>query len=204
MSTLAQQTLLPVGLSPHLASRLTRLTVGQYDRMIENRTIGDAEKVELIEGLLVTKMGRNRPHVQAGKKGLAALLRITPPGWHVAKEDPLVASDYSKPEPDLALVRGEVTDYADRDVKAGDIGLIVEIADSSLAADREVMGRLYAASGIPVYWIVNLVDRLVETYTRPDSVGGYQCRTDFRTGEDIPVVIDGREIGRIAVLELLP
>ena len=76
--------------------------------MIENGTIGDAEKIELIEGLLVTKMGRNRPHVQASKKGLAALLRIAPPGWHVAKEDPFVASDWSKPEPDLALVRGRV------------------------------------------------------------------------------------------------
>ena len=204
MSTMAQQTPRPITVSPHLASRLSRLTVGQYDRMIEHGTIGDAEALELIEGLLVTKMGRNRPHVQAGKKGLAALLRIVPPGWHVAKEDPVVASDWSKPEPDLALVRGEVTDYADRDVKAGDIGLIVEIADSSLATDREVMGRLYAAGAIPVYWIVNLVDRSVETYTSPDSVGGYQSRTDFRPGEDSPVVIDGREIGRIAVVELLP
>ena len=180
------------------------ITVRQYDRMIENGTIGDAENIELIEGLLVTKMGRNRPHVQAGKKGLAALLRIAPPGWHVAKEDPFVASDWSKPEPDLALVRGRVDDYANRDVTAGDIGLIIEIADSSLAADREVMGRLYAAGGIPVYWIVNLVDQWIETYTSPDPTSGYQSRVDYRPGEEIPVVIDGQEVGRIAVTELLP
>jgi Uma2 family endonuclease len=204
MSTFAPQTPLPIALSPHLAARLSRLTVGQYDRMIENGTIGDAEDVELIEGLLVTKMGRNRPHVQAGKKGLAALLRITPPGWHIAKEDPVVASDYSKPEPDLALVRGHVEEYANRDVTAGDLGLIVEIADSSLAADREVMGRLYAACGIPFYWIINLVDQWVESYTIPDPTRGYRSRVDFRPGEEIPVVVDGQEVGRIAVLELLP
>ena len=204
MSTMAQQTPFPIAVSPHLASRLSRLTVKQYDRMIEDRTFDNAEDVELIEGLLVTKIGRNRPHVQAGKKGLAALLRITPPGWHVAKEDPLVASDYSKPEPDLALVRGRVEDYANRDVTAGDIGLVVEIADSSLAADREVMGRLYAAGGIPVYWIVNLIDQWVETYTSPDSASGYRSRADFRPGEEIPIVIDGQEVGRIAVAELLP
>ena len=155
------------------------ITVRQYDRLIENGAIGDAEKIELIEGLLVTKMGRTRPHVQSGKKGLAALLRIAPPGWHVAKEDPFVASDWSKPEPDLALVRGRVDDYANRDVTAGDIGLIIEIADSSLAADREVMGRLYAAGGIPVYWVVNLVDQWVETYTSPDSTFGYSFASIF-------------------------
>jgi Uma2 family endonuclease len=172
--------------------------------MVESGTIDDAEDVELIEGLLVTKMGRNRPHVQAGKIGFAALQRIAPPGWHVAKEDPVVASDWSKPEPDLALVRGRIEDYAERDVTAADIGLVVEIADSSLAEDREVMGRLYAASGIPVYWIVNLVDVVLEAYTDPDPAAGYRTRIDYRRGEGIPVIIDGNEIGRIAVEELLP
>jgi Uma2 family endonuclease len=89
-------------------------------------------------------------------------------------------------------------------VTAGDIGLIVEITDTSLADDRDVMGRLYAAGGIPLYWIVNLVDRLVETYTEPDPSGGYRSRADFRPGEEIPLVIDGRELGRVAVTELLP
>jgi Uma2 family endonuclease len=204
MSTTTQLTPLAITVSPHLASRLSRLTVRQFDQMIQNGTIDDAEDVELIEGLLVTKMGRNRPHVQAGKKGLDAFLRIVPAGWHVAKEDPFVASDWSKPEPDLALVRGRVVDYSERDVTAGDIGLIVEIADSSLAEDRDVMGRLYASSGIPVFWIVNLVDGLVEMYTNADPSGGYRSRVDFRLGDEVPVVIDGREIGRIAVKDLLP
>jgi Uma2 family endonuclease len=172
--------------------------------MLENGTLNDAEDVELIEGLLVTKMGRNRAHVQAGKMGLAALTRIAPPGWHVAKEDPFVASDWSKPEPDLALVRGKIEDYSDRDVTAGDIGLIVEIADTSLADDRDVMGRLYAAGGIPFYWIVNLVDRLLETYSEPDPSGGYRSRVDFRPGEQVPLTIDGREVARVAVTDLLP
>jgi hypothetical protein len=93
MSTIIHHPPLPISVSPQLASRLSRLTVDQYDRMLENGTLNDAEDVELIEGLLETKMGRNRPHVQAGKMGLAALPRIAPRGWHVAKEDPFVASD---------------------------------------------------------------------------------------------------------------
>ena len=194
----------PISLSPQLAARLSRLTVDQYDRMIENGTIGDAEDVELIEGLLVTKIGRNRPHVQAGKLGLEALLRIAPPGWHVAKEDPVIASDWSKPDPDLALVRGRVAYYSNRDVAAADMGLVLEIADSSLAEDRDVMGRLYAAGGIPAYWIVNLVDRRVEVYTDPDPAGGYRAKAIFQPGEQIPVTLDGAEVGRVPVIDLLP
>jgi hypothetical protein len=92
MTTVTPQTS-PTVVSPHLAARLSRITVDQYDRMVESGTLGGAEEVELIEGLLVVKMGRDRPHVQAGKLGLAALQRIVPPGWHVAKEDPFVASN---------------------------------------------------------------------------------------------------------------
>jgi Uma2 family endonuclease len=204
MSSMAQPVPPPISVSPSLAARLSRLTVDQYDRMVENGTIGDTEELELIEGLLVTKMGRNRPHVQAGKMGLEALLRIVPPGWHVAKEDPFVASDWSKPEPDLALVRGRVADYSGRDVTATDLGLVVEIADSSLAEDRHVMGRLYAAGGIPAYWIINLIDRRVEVYNDPDPAGGYRRETVFRPGDEIPVVLDGLDAGPIPVMDLLP
>lgn len=204
MPTTSPASPMPVTISPQLASRLSRLTVARYDRMIEDGAIVDFEDVELIEGLLVTKMGRNRPHVQAGKMGLAALLRIVPTGWHVAKEDPIVASDWSKPEPDLALVRGRVADYATRDVTAGDLGLVVEIAASSLSVDRDVMGRLYAFGGVPVYWIVNLVDGLVEVYTDPDPVQGYRSRVDFSRGASIPVVVDGRDVGRVSVDEMMP
>ncbi|APW62014.1 Uma2 family endonuclease [Paludisphaera borealis] len=204
MSTTTPATPLPVAISPLLTSRLSRLTVSQYDRMIENGTISQSEDLELIDGLLVTKMSRNRPHVQAGKLGLAALMRIVPPGWHVAKEDPIVASDWSKPEPDLALVRGRVVDYATRDVTASDVGLVIEIAASSLAVDRDVMGRLYASGGIPVYWIVNLIDGLVEVYSDPDPAHGYRSRLDFRRGDSIPVAVDGRDLGRVTVDDLLP
>ena len=126
--------------------------------MIKDGTLAEDDRVELVEGLLVEKMGRNRPHVQAGKKGLRELSRIVPPGWHVAKEDPIVASPWSKPEPDLAVVRGEVDDYADRDVTAADVALVIEIAETSLVADRTEMLRVYASAGIPCYWILNLIE----------------------------------------------
>jgi Uma2 family endonuclease len=186
-----------------LVSGLYRLTVQQFDRMILDRTIPDADRVELIEGLLVTKMGRNRPHVQAGNKGFWSIARVIGRGWHVRKEDPLVVSEWSKPEPDLAVVRGEVPDYDQRDVTAADIAMVVEIADSSLCADQDDMARMYAASGIPVYWIVNLVDHHVEVYSDPRGAGYADTKT-FGMHEHVPVVLDGALVGQIAVIELMP
>ena len=147
-------------------------------------------------------MGRKRPHIQAGKRSFRALSRILAPGWHVAKEDPIVASDLSKPEPDLSVVRGDVDD---RDVTASDLALVVEIAQRSLTDDRTVMARVYAASGIPVYWIINLINDQVEVYSDPhQNSGQYNAHVDYKPGENVPVVIEGREITRIAVADLLP
>jgi len=61
----------------------------------------------------------------------------------------------------------------------------------------------YAASGIPVYWIVNLVDGQIEVYTGPEG-NAYANRADFRPGQDIPVVIGGRDVARIPAAGILP
>lgn len=190
-------------LSPWLASRLYRFTVNQYDKLIEHRTIAENERVELIEGVLVNKMGRNRPHIVAGNKGLRMLSGIIPNGWYIAKEDPVVVSDWSKPEPDLAIVRGQAEDYIDHDVTASDLALVVEIAESSLSTDQQDMVLIYVLSAIPLYWIINLVDRCVEVYSDPGAAG-YQSCERISSGQYVAVVVEGVEVGRIAVADLLP
>jgi Uma2 family endonuclease len=189
--------------SPQLASGLYRITVRQYDRMIDDGWIGENDRVVLIEGLVVNKMGRKRPHVVAGNKGLRSLSVIIPHGWYVAKEDPIVVSDWSKPEPDLAVVRGKAEDYIERDVTATDVALVIEIAESSLAIDQTDMTRVYAASEIPFYWIVNLVDHQLEVYSNP-GLASYSSVLVLKPGQDVPVIIDGVEVGRIAVADMLP
>ena len=184
-------------------AELYRFTVAQFDRMVQDGTIGKHERVELIEGLVVTKMGKNPPHVFAGKLGLKRLERLVSPGWHIGKEDPVVVSEWGKPEPDLSVVRGTENDYLDRAVTAADVGLVVEIAESSLVTDRTEMNKVYARAGIPVYWIINLVDRQVEVYTQPSN-DGYRSREDFAWDQDVPVVIEGREVGRIAASDIVP
>ncbi len=193
----------PVGpsRSPFL-SHLYRLTVKQYDRMVEVGILGKRDRVELIEGILVAKVGRSRRHIQSGKKGLRLLERLVPRGYHAAKEDPVVVSDFSKPEPDLAVIRGEVEEYDNRDVTAADVALVVEVADSTLRDDQREMKPIYAASRIPIYWIINLVDRQVEVYSEPE---GHEYRTSqvFSREQEVPLIIAGVEVGRIRVADLM-
>ena len=187
---------------PCMSQSLYRLTVRQFRRMIDDGTIAEDERIELIEGLLVTKPRRHRPYIVAGNKGLRILWRMVPPGWHVAKGVPILTSDWSRPEPDLAVIRGVVDDYDDREATADDTALVAEIADANLPADRADMSRVYAAAGIPVYWIINLVDRQVEVYSDPRP-GEYGSRQVFMPGQAVPVVIDGRPVGQVAVDDIL-
>lgn len=189
--------------SAGLAQSLYRLTVRQLEAMILDGTIGEDERVELIDGLLVTRSRRTRADIVAGNKGLRILWRMIPPGWHVAKGVPIRASDWSRPEPDLAVIRGVVEDYEEREPTAEDVALVAEIAGPDLLADRVDMARLYAAAGIPVYWIVNLAEGQVEIFSEPRR-DGYQSHQVLARGQDVPVVVGGVEAAWIAVSDLMP
>jgi Uma2 family endonuclease len=128
------------------------------------------------------------------------------PGWCVMVVPPVNLED-SEPEPDVALVRIDERTYDGRFPTAKDVGLFIEVADVSLALDQTEKGRIYARSGIPVYWVVNLVDRQVEVHTDPDPAAtppAYRTRTDYRPGDTVPLVLDGQPAGGIAVADLIP
>jgi Uma2 family endonuclease len=184
-------------------SPLYRLSLEQYEAMVASGVFTPRDRFHLINGFLVAKMTQNDPHCTADDLCGAALVRILPPGWYVRAAKPVrLPSQVSKPEPDRCVVRGAIRDYSQRSPGAADVGLIVEVAESSLGEDRK-LARIYGASGIETYWIVNLVDRQVEVYTLPYA-DGYHARQDFAPGEEIPLVLDGAEVGRVPVDEILP
>lgn len=190
---------------PAYFSHPYRLTVAQYDRMIDAGILDATDRVELIEGILVAKVVRNRPHIVSSKCTQYQLQGIVPPGWHVAKEDPTVVSNHSKPEPDVTVVRGTTKDYIDRNITAADIGLAVEVSETTLRTDQQDKKRIYAASRIPYYWIVNLVKFQVEVYSDPDADGqDYRTAQVFTKDQEVPVILDGAEVDRIRVTDLLP
>jgi Uma2 family endonuclease len=183
-----------------------RLTVEQYHEMIRTGILVDGDPIELLEGWLVQKMTKYPPHMLSAGCTLDALAAVVGGGWHVRAEGPVSTRD-SEPEPDVSVVRGHRRDYADRHPGPKDVALLVEVADTSLERDRGWKKRIYAAAGIPWYWIVNLIDDQVEVYTQPSGPGDqpdYAARQVYRRGDRIPVVLDGAEAGTVIVDDLLP
>jgi Uma2 family endonuclease len=183
-----------------------KVSVDEYHQMIKSGVFDDGDPIELLEGYLVKKMSHNTPHANTVHKLSKRLIRLTPSGWEARSQLPITLSD-SEPEPDGVLARGDETTFATHHPTAGEIATVIEVADSSRYADRREKGRIYARAGIPVYWIVNVVDRLVEVYTDPDPSAeppAYRTRTDYRSGDQLPVTLDGTQVGTIPVSELLP
>lgn len=186
--------------------RLFRLSVDAYEALVRDGLLGPNERVELLEGVLVAKMTKYPSHSAAASILLERLLQLAPVGWCVRKEDPIRLAT-SMPEPDLALVRGTQAQYRERHPVAAEVAILVEIADSSLRDDQTLKKRMYATAAIPTYWIVNLPARRVEVYTDPtgpDPTPDYRRRTDHGPADGVPLVLDGQEVGRIAVADLLP
>ena len=93
------------------------------------------------------------------------LRAVLPPGWVVRTQMPVALDEESEPEPDVAVVRGARAELWH--AHPSHPALIVEVAESSLESDRFVKGSLYVRAAIADYWIVNLVDRVVEVHRDP-------------------------------------
>jgi len=180
-----------------------RLSVAQSHAMIDAGILVDDDPVELLEGWLVEKMSKRRLHVRALSRVVNMLQRTLPQGWFVSAQNPISTKE-SEPEPDAAVVRGiNDDDYPDENPTGADVALVIEVSDATLRTDRAIKRRIYARAGIPVYWIVNLVDRQIEVFSEPQD-GSYQKQQVYAETSIIPVVIEQVQITEIAVRDLLP
>jgi Uma2 family endonuclease len=188
---------------PVVSPPLHRITVDEYERIAAVGALDEPARIELIDGYMVDKMPKNPEHSYTTKQVLKALESRLPAGWTSRKEEPVRIPAYDEPEPDVAIVQGSDADYEHRNPSADDVALLVEVSESSLSFDRRLKLSAYAKARIPVYWIVNLVDRQVEVYTRPTKTG-YTSHKDYGAGEQVPVTIGGQSLPPIAVDDLLP
>ena len=184
-----------------------RLTLDQYRRLVDAGILDGRKRVYLWDGILVEKMTKNPPHVIAQGSLLDETKALVPRGWYVGQDQPIEFPGANIPEPDLTIVRGRSRDYPDRPPLAADVALVAEVSDSSLRFDQGEMLRAYAASAIPVYWIVNIPDARIEVHTDPTGpaeLPTYRKVEHHVAGQVVPLVLDGREVGRIAVADILP
>jgi Uma2 family endonuclease len=211
---MATDTLAPTLESPPIAPpvsavlRAHRFTVDEYQRMAAAGVFGPDPKLELIDGTVIDKMTKKPPHVAASLALDRWLHRNAPPGFVAACEAPLtIAERQAEPEPDAMIVRGDPLDFGSRRITPADVHLVVEISESSLEVDRGTKLALYASVGIPAYWILNLAERQLEIYSRPftrSGMSGYSVIRLLGEAEDAPLEIEGQEVGRVTVRELLP
>jgi Uma2 family endonuclease len=186
------------------AVHVRRWTRQEYERMSEAGVLTENDRVELIGGEILTVTPQKSPHATAMVLTLEALRRVLPANLHLRSQLPLALGDDSEPEPDVAVVHGSMRDY--RDEHPHSALLIVEVSDSTLAFDRHVKASLYARAGVPEYWVVNLVESVVEIYREPvpnpaTRFGWSYARCDcVRRTDSIPLPFGGA----VLVADLLP
>jgi Uma2 family endonuclease len=132
------------------------MTVERYLGLVEAGVLSEDDRVELLEGVVVATTPSNPPHAAGVARADEALRPAIGKRAHIRPQLSLVLGR-SVPEPDLAVVPGSVGDY-DRAHPTTAL-LVIEVADASLKQDRLSKAAIYAAAGIPEYWIVNLATR---------------------------------------------
>jgi Uma2 family endonuclease len=147
------------------AIQTRRFTRAEYDHLIDIGFFQPGDPVELLGGQLVVSEPHSAYHYGAIRKAARALEPAFGPGWDVRMQAPVWLDDDSEPEPDVAVVRGRFEDYFQ--AHPARPVLTVEVSDSRLGFDRRHKGSLYARAGLADYWVVNLVERVLEVYREP-------------------------------------
>lgn len=186
--------------------RTRRWTRAEYDRLIDIGVFRPSEPLELLAGELVVSEPQGSAHYTAIGLTEDALRTVLPPGWLVRSQGPVGLDEESEPEPDILVTRGDRRSFSREHPSRP--ALVVEVAESSLAFDRGHKGSLYARARLADYWILNLVDRVVEIYRRPVAdpsapFGWRYASREVLSAESFaePLEIPG---ARILVSDLLP
>ena len=184
--------------------RPVRISVAEYHEWARSGALAERGHIELLDGVLVERTTKHPPHRVATRKCDLLLAALVPAGWHVQKQEPITLAT-SEPEPDVAIIRGRLEDYRQRHPDPTEIAIVVEVADATLVTDR-YKAEIYAGAGIAHYWIINLVEKVVEVYSQPRtdaSPARYAKCQIYLPGEAIPVVVEGGEWGEISAAEIV-
>ncbi|MCA1668703.1 MAG: Uma2 family endonuclease [Thermomicrobia bacterium] len=163
-----------------------RFTADEYERMIEVGILTKYHHVELIRGEIIMMHPISPPHAFCSMMLTDLLVPSVPDEIRVAARCPIRFSDESIPQPDVALLR--FARYTHAYPRAGDVHMMVEIADTTRAYDHEVKLPLYAAAGIPEVWLVDIAADRIERHTEPGA-DGYQLIRHFGRGTAVESVV---------------
>lgn len=179
--------------------RRQKLSAEQFERMGETGILGPEARVELLAGEMI-----EMPPIGSRHAGGVLFLgrhfsRTVGDAAFVSTQSPLWLADDSLPQPDLMLLRPRADYYRTAHPRPPDVLLLVEVADTTLAFDRETKLPLYAQHGVPEVWILDVDAERLEVYREP-AAGAYRRKLERQGAESIaPLALPGvaLEVGAI-------
>jgi len=183
-----------------------RLSAAQVEAMIENGIIPEGVDLELVGGILY-KMVKKEAHNYTVGRIAEALRNLLPEGFLVREEKSLRHGRRSLPEPDVIIAPGRSGEFRPQPPSTSEVALIVEVCHHTRKTDYHDKCRLYAAGGVPEYWIVDLHERCIAVFRIPGGSGATASFAEvsrYLENESVTLTLDGREIGMVAVSEILP
>jgi Uma2 family endonuclease len=166
-------------------------TVQEYHRLTNQGILGEDDRVELIKGTIVEMAAKGTVHETCIRRLLRQLMGLLGNRATLQCQAPITLSFDGEPEPDFAIVENRADDYVTAHPVPSQVLWVIEVADSSLAYDRETKLPLYAEAGIGEYWLFNLVDGYLEVYRQPRELKpesfGYRHRHIVLPEEEIPL-----------------
>jgi Uma2 family endonuclease len=150
-----------------IITQAKRFTLDEYHRLTELGFFHEDEHIELINGEIIQMVAKGTAHETCLRKLLKILPKFIGDRATLQCQAPITLPPNSEPEPDFAIVKNRDDDYLESHPKPADVLLLMEVADSSLSYDQDVKIPLYAQAGISDYWIFNLFDNHLETYSEP-------------------------------------
>ncbi len=188
-------------LSTEAPFTLRKWTVKEYQKLGEMGFFHPEERVELISGNIIRMSAKGTAHTSATRRTATLLRALLENLAAVYTQDPIALDDNSEPEPDIAVVRIDPLDYATHHPTPSEVYLIIEVADSSLAYDREIKAKIYARAGIADYWILNVNERQLHVFREPTE-DGYQ--SEIILGESASISPLQFPAFNIAIQQMLP
>ena len=186
------------------------LTADVFTQMVESGLFPEDRRVCLLDGRLYEKMAKTRAHGSIGAGINMTLARLMPGGWSLWPESTLVLDRTNAPLPDFSVIRsGDLYARVDpeRYPEARDVGLLIEVAVTSLRKDLTSGLERYARAMIPAYWVVDVSGRRILAHSEPrltvEGRGEYGRVEAFGPGQEIPLVLDGQEVARVPFDDLL-
>jgi Uma2 family endonuclease len=146
-------------------------TTSEYHTMLDSGILHEEDRVELIEGEIWQMTPIGSGHVACVGRADKLLQRGLGDRATIFVQSPVHLDDFSEPEPDVAVLHFREDFYADALATPPDIFFLIEVADATLQYDRRIKVGLYARSGIPEVWLVNLPESTIEVYRDPSPQG---------------------------------